>query len=317
MRMAMWWRWLRIGRRLKGSCPDKQRHTENRWGTRAARRKLTAIRALEKIKKMCVCARVGLYPCIHSCCQLMWRCQWWPLNWACCRCQLEKRSRGKKWFFNSITAQANNIRKTRTVQNSPKEPYSYGEAGVLPVETCKHTFKTPEWVYVNKMHIRKQAPLQLNCTVHKHREGVREATTHAGIRLEKLVPDSFFRRLDAWKNILEVLVNGWKCERGVGAQAHLRWRVLTAAVKVICLKTGSTLRFKIKSCQHTLQRTDTDTRWEEVFSWRTTSAHLSQWLPPVLFHGTNFYFMLLLVYCVASIVDYNVIYSCVSSANRL
>lgn len=63
MRTAMWWRWLRIGRRLKGSCPDEQRHTEKQWG--AARRTAAAGKA------MTGCGRYTVD----------W--QWWASNCVC------------------------------------------------------------------------------------------------------------------------------------------------------------------------------------------------------------------------------------------
>lgn len=81
----------------------------------------------------CVCSCFP-YPCIHSYCQSMWRCQWWPLSWACCRCQLKEMNKGEEVVI--LLKSQHEQRKRRWVQNSRKEPYSYGEVGTLPVETC-------------------------------------------------------------------------------------------------------------------------------------------------------------------------------------
>lgn len=107
MQTATWWRWLRIGRRWKGSCPDEQRHTDNLWVTRARSREANCgpgcgdeCTGDRGGPEQCVCVRLDScpYPCIRSCCRSMWRCQWWPLNWGCCHCQLER----KRWRKNIL-----------------------------------------------------------------------------------------------------------------------------------------------------------------------------------------------------------------------
>lgn len=89
------------------------------------------------------------YPCIRSCCRWTWRCPWWPPSSACCRCRLaetnEGRGGGTTCCFVQISTTQNEKNKTKQkqevpngrVQNSPKEPYSYGETETWPA--CRDT----------------------------------------------------------------------------------------------------------------------------------------------------------------------------------
>lgn len=142
---AMWWK---IGRRLKSSGPGEQRHTKMSRRTQLLaggdpwphKREPPVVKGRTERTRVCSCFA---YPCIHSYCQSTWHCQWWPLSWACCRCQLKEMNEGEELV--TLLKSQHEQRKTRWVQNSRKEPYSYGEVGTLPVETC--TVIPPSWVY--------------------------------------------------------------------------------------------------------------------------------------------------------------------------
>lgn len=92
-----------------------------------------------------------------------------------------------------------------------------------------------------------------------------------------------------------------------GAEGGFLWRVVTAAVRVNCLKTASVLQFPNQIMwAHTAANRQTHTHWEAVLSWRTTSAeHIFISKIIYIMVSWNFYFMLWFVYCVLSITDYN------------
>lgn len=74
IRMAMWWRWLTIGLRLKKSCPDKHRHRE--W---AAVLEANCMWGCGEIQLCSECKLMFVlcsYPNIHSCYRWRWRCRW-------------------------------------------------------------------------------------------------------------------------------------------------------------------------------------------------------------------------------------------------
>lgn len=130
------------------------KHTEIQWGTSGADRAAScrpswggdAVNVSGGSETACV----GSYPCSHSCCQLTWRCQWWPLNSACCRCRLEGRK-----VVTLFNLSNEDLSWSKWVPNSPKEPYSYGEAGVFPVEKRKKVYNEEPNEH-NKLHTWKQ-----------------------------------------------------------------------------------------------------------------------------------------------------------------